>query len=62
MNLTTCLALALATTLVGCAAPGYRIEPDHARINAIDRVALKRGVQVVWVNAPVRAVKVEAGT
>jgi hypothetical protein len=52
------LALALAA---GCSAtpvekqkPTY--EPDLGRIALIEHIADKRGVRVIWVNAPTRAV------
>jgi hypothetical protein len=57
-----CLAAVFAALIVGCAAPGTRIETDHDRIAAIDRIALKRGVQVLWVNVPYKVVKDGAGS
>ena len=56
LALTTCAALA------GCAAPGVRMETDQARMNAIERAARAQGVQVVWIHAPLKAVKVAEGS
>lgn len=33
-----------------------RIEPDAVYINAVNRTARRRGVQVEWVNPPIRRV------
>ncbi|MGI8561814.1 MAG: hypothetical protein ACR2J7_10380 [Luteimonas sp.] len=33
-----------------------RIEPDATYINAVDRTARRRGVQVEWINPPIRRI------
>ena len=56
------LALATVAALAGCAGPGVRMEPDLAQINTVERAARLHGYQLVWVNAPMKAVKTTNGT
>jgi hypothetical protein len=53
------LALAAATLLAGCASMGAShasrdgvYKRDAAYVNAVENIALRRGVRVVWVNPP----------
>ena len=61
------IALAIVTIvgLAGCAATqtpaSFSMETDFAKIQAVNNAARGMGVQVVWVNAPQKLVKV-AGT
>ena len=54
---------AIVTTagLAGCAAlqmpAGSSMEPDYAKVQAIDNVARSHGVTVVWINMPLKVVK-----
>ena len=58
------VALAAVTALVGlsgCAAMApaqYTREVDVAKMQAINRAAQGQGVQVVWINAPQKSVRV----
>ena len=55
------LAIISIATLAGCAtqAPtGYSTEPDFAKVQAINNAARSQGVQVVWINMPLKVVKV----
>ena len=64
MKLMTLAILRLAS-LAGCAATqppaSFTMETDFAKIQAVNNAARGMGVQVVWVNAPQKLVKV-AGT
>jgi hypothetical protein len=58
------LTVLAASGLVGCAAlpaPQYMsaagMEPDFAKINAINSVARAQGVVIVWINPPLKAAK-----
>jgi hypothetical protein len=49
--------------LVGCAststtASGYAYETDFAKMSAVEDLARKRGVMVIWLNAPQKMVPV----
>lgn len=55
--------LVVLSALAGCASvptlsTGTAQEIDYARVAAINRAALAAGVQVIWVNAPRKAVPV----
>ncbi|HEX6703305.1 MAG TPA: hypothetical protein VF169_00985 [Albitalea sp.] len=53
------LCLLLTAGLAGCASKAPRITPasdvDFDKIAAIERVAAREGVQVIWVNRPRKA-------
>jgi hypothetical protein len=53
------LCLLLGAGLAGCGSTSALrpSEPDYDRIAAIERLALRNGVQVIWVNQPTRAVR-----
>ena len=49
----------LCLLLAGCGSTSAlrATEPDYDRIAAIERVAQRNGVQVIWINQPTRVVK-----
>jgi uncharacterized protein YcfL len=52
------LCLLPAFALVGCASTSStRTEIDQDKIAAIERLAQRNGVQVIWVNQPMRVVR-----
>lgn len=62
-----CLSLpALAFTLVGCAtAPsmvGSSNEIDYAKVGAIERAAQRNGVNVYWLNYPLKRQTITSAT
>ena len=51
------LCLLLLVGLAGCSTTtATRTETDYDKVAAIQRVAVRSGVQVIWVNYPTRAV------
>jgi len=52
------LCLLLAAGLAGCSTTtAIQSETDYDKVAAIERQALRSGVQVIWVNYPTRVVR-----
>jgi hypothetical protein len=61
MKLIALAAVTVIAGLSGCAAlaPGqYTRQDDVAKMQAVNRAAQGQGVQVVWINAPQKLVRV----
>jgi type IV pilus biogenesis protein CpaD/CtpE len=52
------LCVFLSASLVGCASTSYSTAPtmevDTAKIASIERAAMRNGVQVIWINQPLK--------
>ena len=61
MKLIALAAVTAIACLSGCAATApapYAKEVDVAKMQAVNRAAQGQGVQVVWINAPQKSVRV----
>lgn len=62
------LAVVVVFGMAGCASTSNsvvrkeRVEVDKVHVAAVDAVASRRGVQVVWVNPPMKRVAIAAGS
>jgi len=51
------LSLVMIAGLAACSTPPVSYETDQAKVDAVERAAMRGGVRIIWLNAPQKAAR-----